>query len=83
MKRRRTRQEILEEKEEARKKEELIQGKLAEFEQLKAKADDYDRIAKELEGATEMRETLLSTGHLISENGILSPCKLPMSGTHE
>ena len=65
VKRRRTRQEILESKEEARKKEELIQGKLIEFEQLKAKAQDYDRIAKKLEGATEMRDSLIASGHLV------------------
>jgi len=39
VKRRRTKQEIIDSKEAARKKEELVQGKLAEYVELKAKAD--------------------------------------------
>ena len=76
-KRRRTRQEILDEKEESRKKELPIQGKLEEFEMLKAKVQDYDRLAKAVEQAEEMRDSLLQSGHLVkAEDGSLVPIKI-------
>jgi len=76
-KRRRTKQELLEEKEATKKKEELIQGKLAEYVELKAKADEVDQMKKQVEQAMEMRESLISSGHLILQNdGTVSPAKL-------
>ena len=77
VKRRRTKQEILDDKEEARVKEEAIQGKLAEFAAMKAKADDYDRMAESVRNAEQMRDSLLESGHIVRDDeGNLSPVKL-------
>ena len=77
VKRRRTKQEILDEEEEARKKEELIQEKLEELQVLKLKAQDYDRLQQEVQAAEEMRDSLIASGHLVQDNnGHLSPVKL-------
>ena len=77
VKRRRSKQEIIDEKEEARLKEEDIQAKLLKLQEMQAKAADYDRLQQEVFQAEQMRDSLLASGHLVrDEEGNLSPIKL-------
>ena len=81
VKRRRTKQEILDEEEEAAAKEADIQAKLEQLQELKAKALDYDRLQQEVIAAEVMRDSLIASGHIIKdEEGNLSPVKLESEG---
>ena len=77
VKRRRTKQQILDDTEEAKFKVEAIQGKLAQYEELQSKAKDYDKMVIEVRQAQEMRDSLIESGHLVRDaDGGLSKVKL-------
>ena len=81
VKRRRTKQEILDEEEEAAAKEADIQAKLEQLQELKAKVLDYNRLQQEVIAAEVMRDSLIASGHIIKDQeGNLSPVKLEAEG---
>ena len=58
-------------------KEAEIQAKLEELREMKAKADDYDRLQQEVAAAENMRDSLIASGHIVRDDeGNLSPVKL-------